>query len=216
VDRITWNVGLTIASGVLLFGLLRADIVRLGVGLLLRPHRYWLLVPLYAVAAGVATQIPRLVLEVIFGWRHGFSWSVIIERFWKGFLTGGFRITLMVTAILALLATLSAVRIAAVGERASAGAKTADAFATGIAVIAAFVIASLSVTAFQLHVALFCAALAVLYVAGFALAVRCQTCGHQRLSAAVLQTRCRCGREHVPLLRRWTVEPYDVLARDAN
>jgi hypothetical protein len=213
VDAVTWNVGLTIASGILLFGLLRADIVRLGIGILLRPRRFWVLVPLYAVTAGVATQLPRLVLEVIFGWRRGFSWSLIAERFWNGFLAGGFRIALMVTAILTVLATLSAVRIAAVGERRSAGSHTADLIATGIAVIGAFMIASLSVAAFQLHVALFCALLAIVYVAGFALAVRCQTCGQRRLSAAILRTRCRCGDEHIPLLRRWTFEPYASLAR---
>jgi Zn-dependent protease with chaperone function len=216
IEGTTWNVGLTIASGILLFGLLRADIVRLGAGILLQPRKYCLLVPLYAVMAGVATQLPRLVLEVIFSWRRGYTWTTMAERFWDGFLTGGFRIALMVSAILALLATLSAVRIAAVGERMSMPARFVDATATGAAVIGGFVIASLSVTAFQLSVALLCAVLAMLYVAGFALLLRCRVCGRRRFSAVLLKTRCRCGGEHIPLLRRWTSEAYRSLARDLS
>ena len=46
--------------------------------------------------------------------------------------------------------------------------------------------------------------------------VRCRACGRRRLSAAMLQTRCPCGHEHIPLLRRWTAKPYGLLAGETG
>ena len=116
IDREMWNLGLTVAAGLFLYAVLRADLARLGLGLLLDTPRYSLLVPVYGLVAGAATQIPRVILEILFGLRRGFPFSVILERILSGSVVGAGRIALMTAAILALLACLNAVRIAATGE----------------------------------------------------------------------------------------------------
>ncbi|MGW5961091.1 hypothetical protein, partial [Methylorubrum thiocyanatum] len=95
-----WNLGLTAGAGILLFMTLRADIVRLGIGLLLHPGRYVLQVPLYAAAAGVATQVPRFVLGILYGLRHDLSFPQIRQLIWTDFWAGGSRVALMVTIVL--------------------------------------------------------------------------------------------------------------------
>jgi hypothetical protein len=209
VSEPSWNLGLTIAAGLLLYAVLRADIARLGLGLLLNPRRYWALLPVYAAVAGLATQIPRFVLEFLFGLRRGFSLGTIIERIWNGFVIGGSRIALMVAAILIMLASLTAVRIGAVGEENAGRWTLLDGVAMALVVTGAFTIASLSSAAFMLDVFLLCAGVALAYAGWFAVMCRCGGCSKSRLSALLLRTRCGCGHEHLPLLRRWITQPYE-------
>jgi hypothetical protein len=210
VSREAWNLGLTVASGLFLYAVLRADLARLGLGLLLDPRRYALFVPIYALVAGLATQIPRIVLEVLYGWRHEFSLDQIADRIWSGTLIGGGRIALMTAAILGLLAFLNGVRIAATGEtRPGKWSAIGDAVAA-ILVVGAFTIASLSSLQFVIGVLAFCAPLIFAYAILFALVCRCLDCGRRRTSALRLSTRCSCGRDHLSLPKLWTRHPFEV------
>jgi hypothetical protein len=204
-----WNLGLTVAAGLFLYAVLRADLARLGLGLLLDPRRYSLLVPIYALVAGAATQIPRVILEILFGLRRGFPLSVIVERIWSGSVVGGGRIALMTAAILALLACLNAVRIAATGEANAGKWRVIDGVLSAFIVTGAFVIASLTTFAFILAVLLFCVIVALVYAIWFSAANECSGCGHRRFSALRLATRCGCGKEQLPMLRRWTTQPFE-------
>lgn len=204
-----WNLGLTVAAGLFLYAVLRADLARLGLGLLLDTRRYSMLVPLYALVAGAATQIPRVILEILFGLRRGFPSSVILERIWSGSIVGGGRIALMTAAILALLACLNAVRIAATGEANAGKWRVIDAVLSALIVSGAFTIASLKTLAFILPVLLFCVIVAVVYAVLFSAANECTGCGRRRFSALRFGTRCGCGKEQLPMLRRWTTQPFE-------
>ena len=204
-----WNLGLTIAAGLFLYAVLRADLARLGLGLLLDTRRYALLVPVYALVAGVATQIPRFILEILFGLRRSFPLSVIFERIWNGSVVGGGRIALMTAAILALLAGLNAVRIAATGEANAGKWRMIDGVLSALIVAGAFTIASLSTVAFVLPVLSLCIIVALVYATWFSVVNGCIGCGRRRFSALRLGTRCGCGTEHLPMLRRWTTQPFE-------
>lgn len=209
VPREMWNLGLTVGAGLFLYAVLRADLARLGLGLLLDARRYSLLVPVYALVAGAATQIPRLVLELSFGLRRGLPMSDILERIWSGTITGGGRIALMTGGILALLACLSAVRIAATGEAGAGKWAAIDGVLSALIVTGAFTIASLTTVSFILSVSLFCIAIALVHVIWFSATSGCSGCGHRRLSALRFATQCACGREQLPMLRRWTRQPFE-------
>ncbi|WP_148291171.1 hypothetical protein, partial [Methylobacterium sp. B1] len=71
VEPEIWNAWLTPFTGLMLYLVLRADIARLGLGLLLRPRKYILQIPVYATVAALSTQLPRLVLEFLYGIRKG-------------------------------------------------------------------------------------------------------------------------------------------------
>jgi hypothetical protein len=90
------------------------------------------------------TQVPRTILEILFGIRREFSFDQIVERIWTGTLSGGGRIALMTTAILGLLAWLNAIRIAAVGEANANRWSAVDGTISAMLVVGAFTIASLS------------------------------------------------------------------------
>lgn len=209
VSREVWNVGLTFASGLFLYAVLRADLARLGLGLLLDAKRYALLVPLYALVAGLATQVPRIVLEILFGIRREFSFDQIVERIWTGTLSGGGRIALMTTTILGLLAWLNAIRIAAVGEANANRWGAVDGTISAILVVGAFTIASLSTPSFMIDVLILCGPVAIIYATWFAVACRCQNCGRRRLSAIRMTSDCSCGRDHLMLPKRWTQQPFE-------
>jgi hypothetical protein len=135
--------------------------------------------------------------------------SQIADRIWAGFWTGGSRIALMVAAILIVLAYLAAVRVAATGEARAGRLGVVDLGVTALFVIGAFMIASLSTVGFILDVLLLMAVLAVIHALLFAFLNRCILCGRWRVNALVLHSRCSCGAEHLPSLRRWTTEPYE-------
>jgi len=204
-----WNLGLTMAAGLFLYAVLRADLARLGLGLLLDVKRYSLLVPVYALVAGAATQIPRVILEILFGLRRGFPFSVILDRIWSGSVVGGGRIALMTAAILALLACLNAIRIAATGEANAGKWRAIGGLLSALIVTGAFTIASLTTFAFILAVLLLCVSVAVVYATWFVAANGCSGCGRRRLSALALRTRCGCGKDQLPMLRRWVTEPFE-------
>jgi hypothetical protein len=209
IETQLWNLGLTAGAGLLLYMALRADIVRLGIGLLLHPRRYVLQVPLYAAVAGIATQVPRFALEFLFGLRRNIPLSMMGERIWTGFWSGGGRVTLMVALVLLALAYLAAVRIAALGELRAGRLSWFDGLASALVVVGAFAISSLSSPRFMLDVALLLAGVALLYAGVFAVLQRCAACrSRTRLGALRLSTRCACGAEHLPRLRRWTTTPF--------
>lgn len=208
VPREMWNLGLTVAAGLFLYAVLRADLARLGLGLLLDVRRYSLLVPVYALVAGAATQIPRLVLEFVFGLRRGFAIGEILERIWNGTIMGGGRIALMTAAILTLLACLNAVRIAATGEANAGKWRVIDGSLAALIVMGAFAIASLTTLSFIFAVLLFCLIVAVVYAIWFVATSSCSECGRRRLSALRCATQCSCGKEQLPMLRRWTTQPF--------
>ncbi|WP_050420532.1 hypothetical protein [Bradyrhizobium tropiciagri] len=216
ISRETWNFGLTVASGLFLYAVLRADLARLGLGLLLDARRYALLVPIYALVAGLATQVPRIILEILYGLRHEFSVDQIAARIWNGTLVGGGRIALMTAAILGLLAFLNAVRIAAVGETNAGKWSTIGDLLAAILVVGAFTIASLSSPSFMIDVLQFCVPLVFAYAAWFVAACRCQGCGRRRLSAIWTSTRCGCGRDHLTLPKTWTRQSFEVQLSDPN
>jgi hypothetical protein len=204
-----WNLGLTVAAGLFLYAVLRADLARLGLGLLLDTRRYSLLMPVYALVAGAGTQIPRVILEILLGLRRGFSFSVILERIWSGSIVGGGRIALMTAAILALLACLNAVRIAATGEANAGKWGVIDGVLSALMVTGGFTMASLTTSAFILAVLPFSVIVAVIYATWFLAANGCSECGRRRFSALRFGTRCRCGKEQLPMLRRWTTQPFE-------
>jgi hypothetical protein len=204
-----WNLGLTVAAGLFLYAVLRADLARLGLGLLLDNRRYLMLLPVYALVAGAATQVPRVVLEILYGLRRGLSLSTILEQILRGSILGGGRIALMTAFILALLACLNAVRIAATGEANAGNWRVIDAVLSALIVTCTFAIASLSTLAFILPVLLLCAIVALAYAISFSVGYGCSGCGRRRLSALRFGTRCSCGEEHLPMLRRWTTQSFE-------
>jgi hypothetical protein len=216
ISRENWNFGLTIASGLFLYAVLRADLARLGLGLLLDARRYALLVPIYALVAGLATQVPRIILEILYGLRHEFSVDQIVERIWSGTLVGGGRIALMTAAILGLLAFLNAVRIAAVGETNAGKWSTIGDLLAAILVVGAFTIASLSSPSFMIDVLLFCVPLVFVYATWFVVTCRCQDCGRRRFSAIWTSTHCSCGHDHLTLPKLWTRQSFEVQLSDPN
>jgi hypothetical protein len=203
---------LTVASGLTLYTVLCSDFARLGLGLLLGAKRYVLLIPVYALLAGVATQFPRIILEILYGLRHDFSFSHVAGRIWTGTLAGGGRIVIMIASIIALLACLNAIRIAAVGEVNAGRWSVIDRTISAVLVIGAFTIASLSTPAFMLYVLTFCLLVFLLHATSFAIACRCINCGRRRFSAMQLSTRCSCGQDHLILPKLWTRKSFEAQA----
>lgn len=207
MERQWWNLTITTATGVILYLILCADFVRLGLDALL--HRTFLLgIVFYAAAAGAATQVPRFILEFVFGLRKSFSLDVIAERIWDGFTSGGGKIAAMVALILLALAYFAAVRVAATGE-ARAGQHAVLFHAVGVvATVGAFSAASLTSGGFIVDVIVLVALVVMLGMGWLAVRNRCACCGRRRTGALLLRTACACGHEHLPLLRQWSSRPY--------
>lgn len=207
MERQWWNLAITTATGVILYLLLCADIVRLGLDTLLR-RTFLLRIVFYAAAAGAATQVPRFILEFVFGLRKGFPLDVIAERIWNGFTSGGGKIAAMVALILLALAYLAAVRVAATGE-ARAGRQAILFHAVGVvATVGAFSAASLTSAGFIVDLIVLAVLVVMLGMVFLAVRNRCAACGRRRARALLLRTACTCGHEHLPLLRRWSSIPY--------
>lgn len=207
LERHWWNLAVTIAAGLVLYLVLCADIVRLGLGALLN-RRLWLEVPIYAFLAGIATQIPRFASEIVFGLRKDFPPDVILGRIWTGVVSGGGTIFLVVALVLLALAYLAAVCIAATGEERAGTHTRAFHVVSGATTIGAFSVASLTSAEFIVTVLLLVSVIVIITIAYFALTNRCSACGRRRSTAVLLSTLCRCGHEELPLLRRWTERPY--------
>lgn len=208
IERHWWNLAITTATGVILYLVLCADIARLALDAVL--HRTFLMkIALYAAAAGAATQIPRFILEFVFGVRKGFSLDVILERIWHGVTSGGGKIAGMVAAILLAMAYLGAVRVAATGE-ARAGRHTVLFHAVGVvATVGAFSAASLTSIGFIVDVIALASLVVMIGMVFLPVRNRCPACGRRRAGALLLRTTCACRHEHLPLLRRWSARPYD-------
>lgn len=195
-----WNLGLTVLGGLLLYFVLSADVSRLGLSAVLGT-RTMLRVPLYAVCAGLATQLPRFVLEIIYGWRQEFPAGLVIQRIASGFLTGGIRIAVMVALALLALAYLSAVRIAALGEAQAGRALWLERVLGGMILIGCFAIVSLTSIGFIFDVLKLIAVLVLFHVLIVLAISRCGVCGRRPWGALRISTRCGCGHERLPYLR---------------
>jgi len=208
IERHWWNLAITIATGMILYLVLCADIARLALDALL--HRTLMLkIMLYAAAAGAATQVPRLILEFVFGLRKGFPLDAILDRIWHGVASGGGKIATMVAVILLALAYLAAVRIAATGED-HAGRHAALFHGVGlIATVGAFSAASLTSMGFAVDVIGLSVFVVVIGMVFLAVRNQCPDCGRRRAGALLLRTACPCKHEHLPLLRRWSTRPYN-------
>jgi len=209
IEEHWWNLGLTILSGFLLYSVLKADIVRFGIGVLIRPGRYLFRIPIYALVVGFATQIPGAVLKIIYGMRKGYSSEYIFDWILHGLSSGGVRVVLMIAGTLLLLVYLTAIRVAAMGEHRGMNWPLIEAFLAALIVVGAFTISSLSDTRFILVVSATIVTISITYAVSFVLLNSCPTCRKRRLSALLLSTRCSCGHEHFQSLRRWIKEPYD-------
>lgn len=212
-ERHWWNLAITAATGLVLYLLLSADIVRLGLDALLN-RTLLLKIVLYAVMAGAATQIPRIVLELVFALRKGLPMEVVADRIWSGLASGGGKIGVMVALILLALAYLAAVRLSAAGE-ARAGRHAFLFHAVGItATVGAFSAASLKSTSFIADVVTVAFALVLIAMLFLATRNRCADCHRRRTGALLLRSACACGREQLPMLRRWVATPYAVHLSD--
>jgi hypothetical protein len=195
-----WNLALTAVGGLLFYLILSADLVRLGLSAALR-RRASLRVPLYAACAGLATQLPRFVLELIYGWRHELPAGLVVARISGGFAAGGARLACMVAVVLLGLGYLSAVRIAALGEGPAAGPVWLDRVWGALILIGSFAIISLTSFGFMLDTAgviTFLVSLRLLILFTFS---HCTQCGLRPWEALRLLTRCACGRERLADLR---------------
>jgi hypothetical protein len=154
-----WNVGLTVASGLLMYAVLRADLTRLGLGLLLNAQRYSFLLAVYALVGGASAQIPRVVLEIEFSMRRDYPLGLILERISNGIAAGG-AMVLTISAIVASLAYLNAIRIAATGEGNAGKWGVIDGLLSALIVTGAYTAASLSTFLYALSL---CAIIGVIY-----------------------------------------------------
>jgi hypothetical protein len=208
-DTSLWNLGDTLGTGLLLFMVVSADVERLGISVLL-DRRNLVLVPIYAAIAGVATQIPRFVIEIIFGIRHELSITQIGVRLMTESLTGGFHVAIMVTLLLVVLAFLCAIRTAARGE-AITRRGTLVHLGTKVAIaIGAFTISSLRSPQFVFDVFVLLGLVVGFNILFNLLAIRCPACNRQRGNAILLNSRCSCGHEQLEVLRRFHSEPYST------
>jgi hypothetical protein len=195
-----WNLALTVVGGLLFFLILSADLVRLGLSAILI-KRHLLKIPVYALCAGVATQIPRILFEMLYGIRKGFPWQQIIVRITSGFWNGGIHVAAMVTLTLLALSYISAFRIALYGEARAGQGVTLDRIVGSIALIGAFAFISLTSRQLQIRDLAFITAILGARI-GLAIAfARCPSCRRSLWSALGLSTRCRCGQERLPYLR---------------
>ena len=195
-----WNLGLTVLGGLLFYLVLSADLARLGLSAALGT-RAWLRIPLYASCAGLATQLPRFILEIIYGWRHGLPPGIVIERIASGFLAGGARITMMITLSLLILAYLSAVRISAGGEAHGGRSLWLDRVLGSFILIGSFAVVSLRSMTFIFAMLKLMLALVLLRLLVLLAGSRCGDCGRRPWNALLLSTRCLCGFERLPNLR---------------
>jgi hypothetical protein len=200
VEEHWWNLGITIAAGLVLYLVLSADFSRMGLGALLGKQT-WLRVPLYALCAGLATQLPRLLLEIIRGWRQGLPAEEVYERITLSFWAGSGRIALMIALVLLMLAYLSAVRIAALGEGRAGRGVWMDRVMGASIVTGAFAIASLTSVGFIIDVAVFVTLLGLAHLSWFIVTSCCVGCRRRPWGSMWLRTRCQCGIERLSYLR---------------
>ncbi len=196
-----WNLGQTSATSLFLFAVLSADISRLGLSVLLGVRYWWLKIPTYAFVAAVATQLPRVVLEIIYGVRNDFNTLTIIERTWNGLSVGGINVALLVGTLLIGLCLLTAVRIAATGEDCALSWSVIDKIFTLLIMLGAFTISSLTTLAFRQNVLIALFIVASIYGLVFAYLNRCHVCNKRRLSALALRTQCSCGNDNLSYLK---------------
>jgi len=209
IERPWWNLALTTAAGTILYLILSADISRLGMVMLVR-KRSLLALPVYAVCAGAATQIPRIAMEVVYGLRKDLPSELVVARIWTGIMEGSGKIALMLALLLLAAMYLAAVRIATDGESGDDKHAAVLHAINGVATVGAFTVASLTSVGFIVPTLVLALAVMLAGVVYFCLAARCARCECRRAGVLMLRTRCRCdGHEHLPLVRQWVEQPYE-------
>jgi Zn-dependent protease with chaperone function len=206
VPEATWSLGLTVFGGLLYYLVLSADLVRLGLAAVLKRQRL-LLVLLYAACGSVATQLPRLILEIVYGIRDHRPIQLVISRFVSGSLVGGGHMLGMIAISLAALAYVSGCRIAAYGEQNPGKGLPGDRLVGALVLIGAFAFVSLKSTTFMLDVSATIGIILAVRVAAVLAVARCDQCRGVPWSALRLATLCRCGQERMPYLRSLLVRP---------
>ena len=215
VDAHWWNLGLTIGSGLLLYMILWADANRLGLIILVRKWA-WKNIILYAICAGLATQISRVFLAVSRGLRHDLPIEDILESLFMGIVSGGGRTAVMVGTILLLLAYLSGARIAARGERYGGTYWFVDNAVFASLVISAYSIKSLTVLVLIGDVVTFIVGVIMLYLIWLVLSSRCFVCAARPWNSLYMDTKCKCGVERLPEIRRFLNSGYRVQTTRAS
>lgn len=209
IERQWWNLALTVAAGTVLYLILSADISRLGLVMLVR-RRSLLVLPVYALCAGLATQLPRIAMEIVFGLRKDLATDEIVERIWTGIVGGSGKTALMLALLLLAAMYVAAVRIATDGENGDGRHAAVLHTVNGVATVGAFTVASLVSIDFIVDTLMFALTMMLVCVIYFCLIARCARCGRRRVGVVMLRTRCHCeGHEHLPLLRRWIECPYE-------
>lgn len=201
-DRPAWNLGLTLMSGLMLFALLRSDIARLGIMALVRPKQDMWIILIYALMVGLATQIPRMFLEVDFGLQREFPISVIAERIWQGTVQGGFNVVVMVACAMIISVYISAAVTASESPARRLWIAAAETIVLGLVVICGFVVMSLNSWAFRADVLIFGGCVTATFLTLVTLTQRCRNCGRRRTSAIWLRSKCSCGKDHSSELRQ--------------
>ncbi len=202
IARHWWNLGVTVGAGLLLYMILSADLARLGIAVVVYRGR-WVTVLTYSACAGVATQLSRIVIGGIYGWRDGVPVNELLVKIGSGIVLGGGRYALMIVAVLLGLAWLSGVRVAAQGEGGTLTGLAIDRMACAIIVIGAFSILSLQSLQYMIDVTVVIGVVVVFYVSWFVATNRCTMCGRWPWETLGLGTKCKCGHERLRELRRF-------------
>ena len=201
VEILWWHLGLTVFSGCLLYLLLAADLRRLAIGALLRRKTILWQIPTYAGFAAVATQLPRIVLEFVYGIRNGNLINDIVTRTWAGLVSGGQNIIVSTFLLLVTTTYLYGVRLSVAGEARTCVNRGVEHVVGVLVVIGGFVSMSLTTTVFRVQALTGIVALALLVALVTSVRARCPACHTRRWSALWLQSRCSCGHDTVPMLR---------------
>lgn len=209
IEQYWWNLGLTFTTGLVLFMALSADVARFGLTALVNSRRIGRQISVYAAIAGIGTQVPRILLEVIYGLRKGFPVEMIGMRIWNGILTGGLNLMILVVLLLVVLTYLSAVRAAATGEHVSGRWFAIDTYLKALLVLGGFAAVSLKNPGIITGILIALSILFVFHLSFYVLSNSCPKCKRRRVSALLLKSQCVCGYDHLVQLHRWTREPYE-------
>ncbi len=201
IELVWWNLGLTVFSGCLLYLLLAADLRRLALGTLLRRNAIVWQIPAYAFFAALATQLPRVLLEFVYGVRQGDMINEIVTRILFGLLSGGSNIIITMFVLLVASTYLYGVRLAANGERRFVGSRIIDHVAGLLLVTGGFVSISLTTDAYRLHTLTGIIGVVLVVVLLTSVSSRCGVCRRRLWGSLWLRAECACGNDTLPILR---------------
>ncbi len=187
-----WNLKITTISALFLFMILRADVVRIGLDWLInRPSPNKIL--FYVFSAGLATQLPRLIMQIVHGMRHEIPVSGIAFRFVDGLVHGGGKVILLLACVLVLCSYLCSVRLAAFGEQTSYFVRSFESIFVALIIVVGYMISSLTSISFLGMLIFLLCLLSVVYLVVLIIFSDCKGCGKKRKNSVFLHSRCSCG-----------------------